>query len=146
MADRGCVLRRGHTIAEASGEDGLEAVGLPARLAVLAGMADILNGFEACALANLECLDRFSDLDNDTGAFMTCTFGAHFGHLGYIPVVQHEVDVAQADAGSIELDQHILRTFRRTCCQQSVLSPHLLQALASEYIPISGTGTFSTST
>ena len=46
------------------------------RLAVLAGMAYILNRLESCSLANLEVLDSFSDFDDDASAFVASTLGA----------------------------------------------------------------------
>lgn len=47
-----------------------KTVCLPSRLAVFAGVADILDRLEPCSLANLEVLNSFSDFDNDTCAFV----------------------------------------------------------------------------
>ena len=46
------------------------------RLAVLAGMADILDRLESCSLANLEVFDSFSDFDDHARAFVASTLGA----------------------------------------------------------------------
>jgi hypothetical protein len=54
----------------------IETVCFFSSLAVFARMADILNGFESCSLANLKILDSFSYFDDDACAFVTRTLGA----------------------------------------------------------------------
>jgi hypothetical protein len=88
----------------------VETVSLLSSLAVFARMAHILNRFEPCSLANLEVLDSFSYLDDDTCAFVTSTLGAKLrpGDRNYVrfvcetslnlhwrqtPVLHHEVDI-----------------------------------------------------
>jgi hypothetical protein len=60
-----------------------KAVCFLSSFAVLAGMADILDGLESCSLADFEVLDSFSDFDDDACAFVTSTFGAELRPDGY---------------------------------------------------------------
>ncbi len=98
------------TIAVTTGEDGFETIRLSPSLAVFAGMAHVLNRLVPRALPNLERCDSFSHLDNDTRAFVSRAFGPHLRHLGKGPVVQHEMDIAETEAGGVEFDQHIVGT------------------------------------
>ena len=70
-------------------------------------MTDVLDGLEASTLADLVRLDVLANFDDDSGPFVTCAFGSEFRHLWKAPVVEHEVDITEAEAGSIELDQDI---------------------------------------
>jgi hypothetical protein len=54
---------------------GTETISLLSTLAVFARVADVLDGFESCSLANLEILDSFSDLDDNPCAFVTSALG-----------------------------------------------------------------------
>ena len=96
------------TIAVATSKDRLGAVRLPARFTVFAGMADVLNGLEACTLAHFVTRNSFANLDNNTSSLMACTFCPQFGHFRKGPVVKHEMDIAEAETGRIEFDQHIV--------------------------------------
>lgn len=87
--------------------DGSETVGLLACSAILAGMANIKNRFDARTLSDLVTLDSFANLDNDTCTFVTGTLDSQVGHLGHAPIVEHEMDIAQAEASGVELDQNI---------------------------------------
>lgn len=62
-------------------------------LAFSASVADVCEGFEACALADLEVLDARANLDNDACTLMASTLGAEDRHLGQCPIVHHEMDV-----------------------------------------------------
>ena len=44
---------------------------------------------------------------------MASAFYAQLGHLWEGPVIEHEVDIAKAQAGSVELDQDIVGTCRK---------------------------------
>lgn len=99
------------TIAEASSENGLLTVGLPARSAVIASVADILNWLETRTLANFVGLDSVANLDNHTCSFVARTLGSQVGHLGEVPIVQHEVDIAEAEARRVEFDQDIVGSY-----------------------------------
>lgn len=63
------------------------------------------------SLADLEVLDSFADLDDDTGTFVTSTLGTKLGHLRQCPVVHHEVNIGQTETGSVELDENIVGTY-----------------------------------
>jgi hypothetical protein len=86
----------------------LVAIRLLPSLASVTRMANIHNRFEARALPYLEALDPLANLHNHTGALVTRALGAEDGHLRHGPVVHHEVDVAQAEAGGVELDEHLV--------------------------------------
>lgn len=72
-------------------------------------MADVLNRLMSSPLSNLEVLDAFADLDNDSRAFVAGTFGAQLRHLGEGPVVHHKMDIGHAEASGVELDEDIFR-------------------------------------
>ena len=72
-------------------------------------MADILDGFEACSLADCKSLDVLSDSDDHSCTLVSCALDSHIGHLGQVPVIEHVVNVAEADSGGIELDEDIAR-------------------------------------
>jgi hypothetical protein len=55
---------------------GIETISFFSGFAVFAGVADILNGFESCSLADLKVFDTVSDFDDDACAFVACAFGA----------------------------------------------------------------------
>lgn len=139
------------TIASAACEDCLLTVSLLASLAVFASMADILDRLMASSLAHLELCDLFSNFHNNTSAFVACTFGAKLGHLRQVPVIHHEVDVAKAKASGIKLDKDIERTWSRLgICSYELAVAETSREQDGDWgqdcIPISGTGTFSTST
>ena len=96
------------TIGRATCVNGPETEGLVAGPAIFASMACIENWLDAGPLTNLVALDFFSDLDNDTSTFVTSALDSQLRHLGHSPVVQHEMDVTQAEAGRVQSDQHIL--------------------------------------
>jgi hypothetical protein len=55
----------------------------------------------------LQCLDLVSNLDNDASALVSCALCSQSRHLWQGPIVQHEVDIAMANAGRVQLDQDI---------------------------------------
>lgn len=73
-------------------------------------MAHILDWLEPSTLTDLVSLDIFPDLDDDSSSFVAGTLDSQLGHLREGPIVEHEVDVAKAEAGGIELDQDIVGT------------------------------------
>ena len=102
------VLGQPLTIAHSSCEDSFSAIRLFARLTIFARMADVLDGLEPGTLADLVCLDVFAYFDDYSSSFVACTFCSHLSHLGQVPVVEHEMDIAEAKTGGIELDQDIV--------------------------------------
>jgi hypothetical protein len=42
---------------------------------------------------------------------MTCTLGSKVGHLREVPIIHHEVNVAQTESGGIQLDEDICGTW-----------------------------------
>jgi hypothetical protein len=89
-------------------------------VAVFAGVAYVLNGLETRTLADLVCLDVLTHLDTHTCSFVPGALGSQLGHLGESPVVEHKVDIAEAEAGGIELDEDIVRTCRMTTRQSTI--------------------------
>jgi hypothetical protein len=98
------------TVAHSTREDGLGAVGFTTGLAVLARVANVLNGLESRSLADLVCFYVLANLDNDTCSFVACTLDPQIGHFGHAPVVEHEMNIAKTEAGGVELDQDIVGT------------------------------------
>ena len=68
-----------------------------------------MSYLKAGSHSRLQCLDLISDLNDDTSTFVPCAFRTERRHLRKRPIVQHEVNIAMADAGRIELDQNISR-------------------------------------
>ena len=66
-------------------------------------MADVEDGFHACPLPNFEILDLVADFDDDTGTLVAGAFRTQCGHLGHGPVVEHVVDIGEAESGAVEL-------------------------------------------
>ncbi len=93
----------------AAGEDGSCAVCFFAGFAVFAGVTDILNGLVSRSLAHFVVLDSIANLDNHARTLVSCTFSTEFGHLGEVPVIQHEMDVRKTETGSIELYKDLIR-------------------------------------
>ena len=100
--------RQSHTINVAASEDSLCAVCFFASFAILARVANILNWLISCSLTDLVVLDLVTNLDDHASTLVACTFGAEFGHLWEVPIVQHEMDVGEAEAGGIELDEDLV--------------------------------------
>lgn len=72
-------------------------------------MTHILDRFEPSPLTDLELLHLLSHFYNDPCTFVTGATGTEMAHLGLVPVIEHEVDVGEAEAGSIELDKDVVR-------------------------------------
>lgn len=98
------------TIGLAASIDRAQAVRFPSCSAVLARMANVKDGLDACTLSDFVTLDSFTDFDNDTSTFVTGTLDSQFRHLGHTPVGEHEVDIAQAEARGIQFDEDIFRS------------------------------------
>jgi hypothetical protein len=88
----------------------IETISFFSSLAVFAGVAHILDGFESCSLTDFEVFDSVSDFDDDSCAFVACAFGAELRpenrqylcsvcgswkslHWWHAPILHHEVDV-----------------------------------------------------
>jgi hypothetical protein len=100
-----------HTISHQSGENCFWAICLFSASASITRVADINNGFEASSLANFQVLHSLADLDNHASSFVACTTSSKLGHWWECPVVHHEVDIAHAKTGCIELDENIFRSW-----------------------------------
>jgi hypothetical protein len=96
-----------------SGKNCARAISFLAISASIASVANVNNGFETSSLANFQMLDSLSNLNDDTSAFVTCTSSPELGHWWECPIIHHEVDIAHAESGRIELDQNIFRPRRR---------------------------------
>jgi hypothetical protein len=99
-----------HTIAVETCENCLGTVALLVSAAKITRSARVRNRLEACSLTNLEVFDLIADFDNDAGAFMASTYRSLLGHRTQAPVVHHKVEIAVADTGGVQLDEHILWT------------------------------------
>lgn len=86
-------------------EDHFGTVCLSGRIAVLASMAHVSDGLVSSSLSYLEVLDLITDLDNDTGTFVTSAFSTQLRHLWQSPIVHHEVNIRQTKASGVELDE-----------------------------------------
>lgn len=135
-------MRARLTIGCATCVDGSEAKSLVTGPAILASMTCIENWLDARTLANLVALDFFSHLDDDAGTFVTSTLDSQVRHLGHTPVVKHEMDVAEAEAGRVQFDQHIFGS----CWVRQLVNGLQQYGDVGISLPTSGTGTFSTST
>lgn len=93
-------------------------------MAVFTGMTHVLDRLEPSTLTDLVSLDILTDLDDDSSSFVACTFDSQLGHLREGPIVEHEVDIAKAEAGGIELDQHIVGACERKMVLDQLLGKH----------------------
>lgn len=75
-------------------------------------MADVEDGFDACTLSDFVALDPVTHFDNDTSTFVAGTLDSQIRHLGHAPVVEHEMDIAEAEAGGVQFDQDIFGSCR----------------------------------
>jgi hypothetical protein len=89
------------------------AVCLSAYAAVFTSATCICNWLEARPHADFELFYLVANLHDHTSTLVSCALGAHLGHLGYCPIIQHEMDIAQAEAGSVKLDQDVCRAYER---------------------------------
>lgn len=105
--------RRILAITGSSSENGLLAVLIPTRLAVIALVADVLNGLEARPLTYCESLDVLANFDNHSGAFVARALDSQLGHLGHVPVMKHVVNIAQAESRCVELYQNIVGSLKQ---------------------------------
>jgi hypothetical protein len=64
------------TIDMQTSHHGIQTISFFSGFAVFAGMADVLNGFESCSLADFKFFDSVADFDDDACAFVACAFGA----------------------------------------------------------------------
>jgi hypothetical protein len=101
------------TVSHQSSKNCARAISFLAISASIASVTNVNNGFETSSLANFQMLDSLSNLNDDTSAFVTCTSSPECGHWWECPVIHHEVDIAHAESGRIELDQNIFRSRRR---------------------------------
>lgn len=67
--------------------DAFLAVVFAASVALLAVVADIPKRLDAATVADGPALDIGADFDNDSGTFMTGTFGAECAHWWHSPVI-----------------------------------------------------------
>lgn len=88
------------------------AVGLAAGPAKLAVEAGVVGGLDAGAVADFPVCDVGADGDDDAGALVAGGAHAEGGHRGDREVVEHVVDVAVADAGSVQLDEDVVGAWR----------------------------------
>lgn len=87
------------------------AVCFPSSPAIFAGMADIKNRLQARTLAHLVAFDSFADLHNHACALVASTLDPHFGHLWHGPVVEHKMDVTEAESSGIKFNQDIFGAY-----------------------------------
>jgi hypothetical protein len=74
--------------------------------ALLAVMADITQWLHTHTVSNFPGIPDFGTfLDHHSCALVAGTTNAEVGHWGEGPVVEHEVDVAHAEAGAVEADE-----------------------------------------
>jgi len=102
-----------HTFSVAPSFNAVEAVHVPASFAVFTSMTDIPGRFKTSTLANLVVLDPFANLDNNTSTLMARAFDPVLRHLVIPPIIHHIVDITEAEAGGIQFDEDIIRTFKR---------------------------------
>lgn len=101
---------RYHTITVETSENCLSTVALLVSAAQIAHPASVRNRLEACSLTDLEVFDLITDFDDDAGAFVASTNCSMLGHRTQAPVVHHKVEIAVADTGCVQLDEHVLWT------------------------------------
>ena len=80
-------------------------------------MANILDRLVSSPLTDLVGLHVFAYLDYDSGSFVAGTFDSKLGHAREIPIIHHEMDVAEAETSRIELDQDVIWTWKGENCQ-----------------------------
>lgn len=106
-------------------EHDLRAVRLSAGFAVFTAVAHVLDGLVASSLTRLKLCDLVAHLDDNAGTLasiravacvilflsylVTSTLCTELGHLGQLPVVHHEVDIGEAQAGGVQLDEDLIR-------------------------------------
>lgn len=64
-------------------------------------MADVEDRFDARTLSDLVALDSVTNFDNDTSTFVAGALYSETRHLGHAPVVEHEMDIAEAEARGV---------------------------------------------
>ena len=82
------------TISVQTSQHSFCAVCFVACTAVFTSTTGIGDWLEACSHTNFELFNLIAHLHDHAGTLVSRTLGTHLGHLGYCPVIQHEVDIA----------------------------------------------------